>query len=517
MTCESWSNLPLNESFATYGEYLWNEYKYGKDEADYYFNNDLNNYLREARNKQADLIRFDYEIQDHMFDNHSYAKGGRVLHMLRKYTGDAAFFASLKLYLERNKFQAVEIHNLRLAFEEVTGEDLNWFFNQWFLDKGHPSLKIEYAYDAVTGKERVTVQQAQSFETTPLYRIPVDIDFYTAGTVTRKRVIINNQVETFEFDMKSKPDVVNFDAAKMLLCSKSDNHSNEEWVSLYKLGPLFMDRYEAMSKIMKSYSAGTPEAEMVRSALDDAHWNIRMHAVRNSKTLIAADREGMKQKLMAMAAQDVKSDVRDESLLMLANEFTADADVKKLMRNAVNDSSYVVMTTAVEFILEDNLKEGLALLKTMEKEENENIMELVSGCYKSYGSDEQYTYMTNAMVEAKGYSKYAAVQNYGKFLLRCNPSNANNGIDQIATIGGNYPQWVVRLSAVQTLSEIAESYGKNSGKQPEGQIAKPGDTVINERQEIENSNVRKKAEALMIEIKSKEKDLNLLKIYSKTP
>ena len=35
VTCESWSNLPLNESFATYGEYLWNEYKYGRDEADY--------------------------------------------------------------------------------------------------------------------------------------------------------------------------------------------------------------------------------------------------------------------------------------------------------------------------------------------------------------------------------------------------------------------------------------------------------------------------------------------------
>ena len=63
-------------------------------------------------------------------------------HMLRKYVGDDAFFASLKLYLEDNKFQAVEIHNLRLAFEEVTGEDLNWFFNQWFLNSGHPDLTM---------------------------------------------------------------------------------------------------------------------------------------------------------------------------------------------------------------------------------------------------------------------------------------------------------------------------------------------------------------------------------------
>ena len=33
VTAESWSNLTVNESFADYSEYLWNEYKYGKDEA----------------------------------------------------------------------------------------------------------------------------------------------------------------------------------------------------------------------------------------------------------------------------------------------------------------------------------------------------------------------------------------------------------------------------------------------------------------------------------------------------
>ena len=72
-----------------------------------------------------------------MFDANGYNyKAVGVLHMLRKYVGDEAFFASLKLYLERNKFKNVEIHHLRLAFEEVTGRDLaNWFFNQWYLEK----------------------------------------------------------------------------------------------------------------------------------------------------------------------------------------------------------------------------------------------------------------------------------------------------------------------------------------------------------------------------------------------
>jgi len=517
VTCESWSNLPLNESFANYGEYLWNEYKYGRDEADHSLNVDMNVYFREARNKQVNMVRFEYENQDHMFDSHSYAKGERILHMLRKYTGDTAFFASLKLYLEKNKFKTVEIHDLRLAFEEVTGEDMNWFFNQWFLAKGHPSLKIDYAYDAVAKKELVTVQQSQNFETTPLYQIPVDIDFYTSGSVIRKRITVTKSNEVFEFEMNAQPEVVNFDAQKMLLCIKTDNHTNAEWIALYKRAPLYMDRFEALSKIMKSYDSNSPEASAVKQALDDAHWNLRVQAIRNCKTLINADQEGMKQKLMAMASKDPKSDVRDEALQILSEVYAKDLDVNNLMRSAVHDSSYVVMETAILHILENNLPEGLALIQKMEPDRNENIMEMISGFYKTYGGDEQFDYMTEVMLEANGYTKYTAVQNYGKYIMRCTPAYASKGVDKIAALGGNYPQWVVRLSAVQTLSAIATSYGKKSVSQTDNQIAKPDNTVLTDREEIENSNVRKKAEALMNDIKSKEQDLNLLKIYNKTP
>ena len=103
-------------------------------------------YFSEAQTKQVDLIRFYYDDKEDMFDNHSYAKGGRILHMLRSYVGDEAFFASLHYYLKEHADQPVEVHDLRLAFEKVTGEDLNWFFNQWFLASGHPVLRVEDEY-----------------------------------------------------------------------------------------------------------------------------------------------------------------------------------------------------------------------------------------------------------------------------------------------------------------------------------------------------------------------------------
>ena len=76
-----------------------------------------------------------------MFDMVTYSKGGRILNMLRNYIGDSAFFKALNLYLTTNKFKSAEAQNLRLAFEEVTGQDLNWYWNQWYYGKWSPDFE----------------------------------------------------------------------------------------------------------------------------------------------------------------------------------------------------------------------------------------------------------------------------------------------------------------------------------------------------------------------------------------
>lgn len=185
-----------------------------------------------------------------MFDGHSYNKGGQVLHMLRKYVGDDAFFASLKLYLEKNKYTSVEIHNLRLAFEETTGEDLNWFFNQWLSSQGHPDLNIQSTYDEATKKVKLNVKQQQDFATTPLFKIPVYVDFYFGegenAKATIQKITITKADQDFFFDFPSKPKLVNFDAEKQLLCKKTENKTLSEYVYQYYAAPLFLDRQEAL-------------------------------------------------------------------------------------------------------------------------------------------------------------------------------------------------------------------------------------------------------------------------------
>ncbi len=178
VTCESWSNLSLNESFANYSEYLWFEHRYGKDEADRHLQTDLNGYLGEARGSTHPLIHFYYDDKEDMFDAHSYNKGGAILHQLRGILGDDAFFGGLQKYLTDHAYSAAEAHQLRLAFEEVSGEDLNWYFDQWYYSPGHPKLDISYSYDAAKKKINVTILQTQEPGEAPIFRLPLDVDVY---------------------------------------------------------------------------------------------------------------------------------------------------------------------------------------------------------------------------------------------------------------------------------------------------------------------------------------------------
>ena len=208
VTAESWSNLTLNESFADYSQTLWSEYKYGKDEGDAENYEGMQGYLM-GDNSKKDLVRFYYADRENMFDGVSYQKGGRILHMLRNYLGDSAFFKGLNLYLTTNKYKAAEAHHLRLALEEVSGEDLTWYFNEWYYGSGHPKLDIQYSYNESNKTSLVVIKQTQN--TGKIFRIPTFIDIYENGAKTRNRVWIEHAVDSFFFKSNTKPQLINFD------------------------------------------------------------------------------------------------------------------------------------------------------------------------------------------------------------------------------------------------------------------------------------------------------------------
>ncbi|MFN5333821.1 MAG: M1 family metallopeptidase [Bacteroidota bacterium] len=266
VTTESWSNLTLNESFANYSEYLWDEYKYGKDKADDGNYKEMQGYLQ-SNSEKKDLVRFYYKDKEDMFDGVSYNKGGRILHMLRNYIGDSAFFKSINLYLTTYKYKTAEAHQLRQVFEEITGKDLNWFFNQWYYGSGHPNLDIQYSYDTLNKKAKVIVKQLQKEQ---LFNMPVAIDVYLGEKKTRHQVWIKNQVDSFSFEAATQPDLINFDGDKILLCTKKENKNIEQYIHQYKYAPLFLDRKESIDYVMKKQDHKLAP-EFIKSALQDRY------------------------------------------------------------------------------------------------------------------------------------------------------------------------------------------------------------------------------------------------------
>ena len=341
VTTESWANLPLNESFATYSEYLWSEYKYGADAAAETLLKEGDSYFREAADKQVDLIRYYYDDREDMFDSHSYAKGSRILHMLRKYVGDDAFFASLNRYLKKNEYKPVEVHDLRLAFEEVTGEDLNWFFNQWFLASGHPVLKIDHRWEG--GKVVLEVEQQQDLSNTPLYVLPLYVDIYTAGQKARYAMRINRQKQEFTFPAATQPQLVVFDAEEQLLAEVNHAKTAEELRYQYQMADHYISRYKALAALLEDSSPANRKTLV--SALADTSGYMRRLALSAFEAYEGADKKTVLEQISKIAAADKNTLVRADALSILAG--LAPNAYREQFRKGLEDRSYAVVAASV--------------------------------------------------------------------------------------------------------------------------------------------------------------------------
>jgi len=341
VTAENWTNLTLNESFADYSQTLWDEYKYGKDAGDAENYQGMQGYLQ-SQSEQKHLVRFYYASQEDMFDAVSYQKGGRILHMLRNYVGDSAFFKSLNNYLTTHKFGAAEAQDLRLSFERITGRDLTWFFNQWYYGAGHPKLDINYAYEEDKKRVRMIVKQTQTGQ---VFRLPVAVDIYKGSAKTRNQIWVEKPVDTFYFASTVKPDLVNFDGDKILLCEKKENKNLDQYIHQYNFAGNYMDRREAIDFCGRKMD--DPKAvALIKKALKDPYYVLRNLALGKLDIKKESLKTEFESSIADMAKNDPKSTVRGRAIGMLGNY--KKAEYKPIFEKAVYDSSYTVSGFALE-------------------------------------------------------------------------------------------------------------------------------------------------------------------------
>ena len=432
VTAESWSNLTVNESFANYSEYLWMEHKDGKDAADEHHYQDMQGYLMQPGNDKKDLVRFKYADKEDMFDGVSYNKGGRILNMLRNYVGDDAFFKSLNNYLTSNKFKAGEAGQLRLAFEEVTGQDLNWYWNQWYYGSGHPKLKIDYVYDDAAGTAKVIIEQTQ--KTDKVFRLPIAIDIYNGAVKERKKVWVENKIDSFTFSYTKHPDLINVDADKVILCEKTDNKTAENFIHQLKYAPNYLDRREAIEFLGKK---GMKELTL---GLQDKYNGLRrMTMERLGKSAMAKDADVIAA-IEKIAKKDKDKKTQAAAIKFLAK--TGDAKYESLYNKFISDSSYSVAGAALEGLEKLAPEKAYDLAKKYSSDTKAGLAEVVNRIITSKGAEADFDFIANQYRDSPpSQEKVAATAQFCSYLEKVNDeAKVKKGIDYVVKFYNQIPE-----------------------------------------------------------------------------
>jgi len=363
ITLRTWSETWLNESFATYSDYLYTRFDKGEDEGALAHLGKKNSYLREAHNRYIRPIVFNrYEHPGQNFDRHTYPKGACVLHMLRFVLGDESFFRTLQHFLHKHEFQPVETRDFMIAVKEITGQNMDWFFEQYIYKPGHPVFDISYKWDENIKKVQLQVTQVQDFSLgIPVYKIPVIIGITTSKGKVAKKVWIKQKEEMFEFAVNEKPLMVRFDEGNYLLKEWTFDKKMDELLYQLKNDDV-IGKMWAASELVKFEGNSRVAEELAERMQNDPFWAVRRSALEAlSKLEVNSNIE-----LLKKVCKDENSKVRTSALKILGD--TKNSKLVSFFKEQIKkDDSYVAQAEALRSIGKCGNRSQISYLKNTAK------------------------------------------------------------------------------------------------------------------------------------------------------
>ncbi|HCA59055.1 MAG TPA: hypothetical protein DEP46_13865 [Blastocatellia bacterium] len=222
-TCKTWADLWLNEGFATFFEAAIREKFYGREEYLRKVGLDAENYVNHTSTTPVSHALYNRRAGDtsvlFRWPAVTYNKGGVVVHQLREQVGDDNFWRAVKLFLERHRFSSVETADLQKVMEEVSGQELKWFFDQWVFKSGHPKVRVTNRF--APNKKAVTLTFTQTQRVSPLttaaYKLPVEVELkFADGTSKVEKVDIAARAKTVTLKAEKPISEVTFDPASKI-------------------------------------------------------------------------------------------------------------------------------------------------------------------------------------------------------------------------------------------------------------------------------------------------------------
>jgi len=203
VTNASWKHIMLNEGFAEWGISVWEEFQSGNSNPAARINR-CNAYETSALTNGGSLYGalMDTATVTGVFlsKNLYYDKGAMIINTLRfEVNNDSLFFAGIRTYLNRFGGKSATAEDFRSVMEEITGMNLEEFFEHWYYGKGYPKFHVRWNH--IQDTLYLQVNEQTNGAGNPLIKTSLEIQIQRSPQDTLIRVFIDANTKNFRIPL----------------------------------------------------------------------------------------------------------------------------------------------------------------------------------------------------------------------------------------------------------------------------------------------------------------------------
>jgi len=209
VTCQTDGDMWINEGWASFSAYLFQEIVYGRAAYEKALQEDLLYMLQFGHVREGGYRSVAGQSHEYVYGDHVYKKGALVAHNLRGYLGDEKFFDATAQFMEDFKYSSVSSDSLEKYFSQYTGVDLADFFHDWIYNPGYAVVVLDsFKASPIQTGYNVQLNLQQKLKGTQAFHTGVPV-YFTAfgenGLKTDGKVVLTGQYGSIDVAIPFEP------------------------------------------------------------------------------------------------------------------------------------------------------------------------------------------------------------------------------------------------------------------------------------------------------------------------